>query len=144
MKLKVKKFEELTAAEIYEILKARAQVFLLEQGIICQDMDDFDYKSHHFYFLEDNGVIAYLRAFKSDDKTVKIGRVLSIEHNKGLGTELMEKTIEYIKQNTSASKIALNSQKTAIDFYKRFGFSVVSPEFLEEGVLHVKMELYIK
>ena len=57
----VKKFNELTAGELYEILKARSAVFLLEQNIVCQDMDDVDYDSYHFFICDDKKVMAYLR-----------------------------------------------------------------------------------
>ena len=68
MRFTVKEFNELTTTELYEILKSRSEIFMLEQRIICQDMDDVDYKCRH-YFLEDNGrVEAYLRAFYSDEK----------------------------------------------------------------------------
>ena len=50
MVFEAKWFNDLSAAELYEILKSRSEVFLLEQNIICQDMDDVDYKSLHCYF----------------------------------------------------------------------------------------------
>ena len=51
MKLTVKKFQELTTTELYEILKARAEIFIMEQDINYQDMDDIDYKSLHCRFI---------------------------------------------------------------------------------------------
>ena len=65
MKLTVKKFQELTTTELYEILKARAEIFIMEQEINYQDMDDIDYKSLHCFFTEDKKVIAYLHPLKS-------------------------------------------------------------------------------
>ena len=38
----VKTFDELNAGEIYEILKARAAVFVVEQNIVYLDTDDKD------------------------------------------------------------------------------------------------------
>lgn len=92
MQFKAKNFSELTATEIYEILKARAEGFVVEKKISCVDTDDVDYRARHC-FLEENGkVIAYLRAFYEDEKkdTVHIGRVLTIEHGKGIGAILMK------------------------------------------------------
>ena len=141
MELIVKKFSELTTGELYEILKSRLEIFMLEQNIICQDLDDVDYVGSHYFFMENNRVIAYLRAFEGESKDVlMMGRVLTIEHKKGVGRELMTKAIEHIKATTSYKKISLHAQKTAIGFYEKLGFVTVSPEFLEEGVVHVTME----
>ena len=96
-----KKFCELSTTELYEIIKSRTEVFLLEQNIICQDLDDIDYDSIHCFFYENKRAIAYLRAFLSDENTVTIGRVLTLEHRKGLGRQLMEKSIEEIKTSQS-------------------------------------------
>lgn len=141
MNLIAKNFTELNTSELYEILKARTEVFLLEQNIICQDMDDVDYNSLHCFFLEDRKVIAYLRAYYVGDGVVKVGRVLTLTHGIGNGKELMLKSIEAIKDKMPCEKITVNAQKHASGFYEKFGFKVTSDEFLEEGVLHIAMEL---
>lgn len=145
MQFKVKSFGELTAAELYEILKSRSEIFLLEQNIICQDMDDVDYDSLHCFLQEGNRVVAYLRAYykEGDRSVVKVGRVLSLTHGIGLGTKLMKDSIDYIKVNMPCKKISMNAQSHATGFYERFGFKKVSDEFLEEGVPHVQMDLEI-
>ena len=53
----------------------------------------------------------------------------------------MQKTLEYIKENMPCNKVCLHSQKHAEGFYKKFGFKTTSPEFSEEGIPHVAMEL---
>lgn len=138
----VKKFNELNTQELYEILKARASIFIIEQNINYQDMDNIDYDALHIFYMNDNKVIAYMRAFYTDKekKIVKIGRVLTIDHGKGLGRKLLENSLEEIKTKMSAKKIVMNAQKQAVGFYEKFGFHVVSDEFLEAGVVHVKME----
>lgn len=141
MNLILKKFNELTVSELYEILKSRSEIFNLEQKIHCQDMDDIDYKSIHCFFKENNRVIAYLRAFYSDEKIVKIGRVLTLNHGKGIGKELLNQSLKKIKEKMKCEKITMNSQKHAIGFYEKFGFKVVSDDFLEEGIWHVVMEI---
>jgi len=138
-----KKFDELTTTELYEILKARAEIFIMEQNINYQDMDDIDYKSMHCFIQEGNKVIAYLRAFyKSEDKpVVKIGRVLTLEHGKGVGSILLEAGLPAIREKMPCDKIYIEAQKHAIGFYEKFGFVITSGEFLEEGIIHVAMEL---
>ena len=141
MNFVAKKFEELDNREVYEILKSRAKVFMFEQKIWYLDMDNVDYTSDHL-FLEENGeVVAYLRAVLGEsDSEIHIGRVLSIEHNIGLGTLLLNKALEYFKEN-GVKTVLLNSQKTAVRFYQKFGFNTVGGEFIEAGIPHIKMEL---
>lgn len=143
MNLISKKFNELTTMELYEILKARSAIFGMEQNIHYQDMDNIDYNSLHCFFMEDNLVIAYLRAFyQSDNKDiVRIGRVLTLKHGNGVGKNLMEQSLKIIKEKMNCQKICMNAQKHAIGFYEKFGFQVTSDDFLEEKVVHVVMEL---
>lgn len=141
MELIAKTFEELDTRELYEILKARSEIFLLEQGIVCQDMDDEDYKSLHCFFTEEGKVTAYLRAFYIDKQTVKIGRVLTLKHGNGTGRELMNRSLKAIEEKMNCKKITVNAQKQAMGFYEKLGFKVTSDEFLEERVIHVKMDL---
>ena len=97
----------------------------------------------HCFIKEGDKVIAYLRAFyRSDDKSVvKIGRVLTLEHGKGVGRVLLEESIEAIKEKMQCNQIYIEAQKHAIGFYEKFGFVTTSGEFLEEGIIHVAMEL---
>lgn len=143
MKFNTKTFDELSAHEIYEILKARMEIFLLEQHIVCLDLDGVDYDSLHVFYENEGSVVAYFRAFKHED-SVKIGRVLTREHGKGLGRLLMENGIKAVKKHFDCDKIILHSQKHAEGFYKKLGFETVSDEYLEEGVVHVTMELGIR
>ena len=139
MVFKSKTFDELTTTELYEIIKSRTEVFLLEQNIVCQDLDDMDYKSLHCFMEQDGRVIAYLRAFSEDSETVKVGRVLTLSHGNGTGRELMEKSLETIKNTFNCKKIHISSQKHAVGFYEKFGFFVASDTFMEEGIPHVEM-----
>ncbi len=145
MNFVAKNFSELSLVELYEILKARSQVFIVEQNMRCQDMDGVDQKARHFFIEENGKVLAYLRAFYADNSktVVRIGRVLSITHGVGLGADIMRKALADIKEAMRCKKIVLDSQKTAIGFYEKLGFETVSDEFLEEGVIHVVMELEI-
>ena len=142
MNLIVKDFESLTKKELYEILKARTEVFIVEQKMNCQDMDDVDYECLHFWYEADGKVIAYLRAFYADEAktTAKIGRVLTLTHGVGHGRMLMEESLAEIKSRMGISKVYLHSQKHAAGFYEKLGFVTVSGEYLEEGVVHVSME----
>lgn len=143
MNFMVKSFLELSLAELYEIIKSRSEIFLLEQKIICQDLDDVDYDSLHCFFYDGKRVTAYLRAFCSGEGVVTVGRVLTLEHGKGLGTELMKRSIAEIQRRFMCKKISIHAQKQAVEFYQKLGFHIVSDEFLEEDVVHVTMEMEI-
>ncbi len=145
MNFVAKNFSELSKGELYEILKARSQIFIVEKGMRCQDVDGRDFEARHFFIEEDGKILAYLRAFYTDDtkSAVKIGRVLSITHGIGLGSQVMHKAIHDIKENMKCQKILVDAQKSAVGFYEKLGFKTVSGEFLEEGVIHLKMQLEI-
>ena len=71
---------------------------------------------------------------------MQIGRVLTLEHGKGLGKQLMEQSLQALDERVNCRFVVMNAQEYAVNFYERFGFKVVSDSFLEEGILHVKME----
>ena len=139
MELKIKFFDELTTRELYEIVRARTEIFLLEQRIICQDFDGVDYTALHCFLEQDGKILAYLRAFPAEDGSIRIGRVLSITHGIGLGTRLMRESLLHIKTRLNAASITLHAQKHAQGFYERLGFAVTSEDFWEEGIPHVTM-----
>ncbi len=137
---KAKLFPELTPAELYEILKARSVVFQSEQNIRYLDEDDVDYNALHCFFEENGKVTAYLRAFP-ENGNIKIGRVLTITRGKGDGRLIMERGIEAARERFGLRTIMIDAQKHAEGFYKKLGFITTSDDFLEEGIVHVKMEL---
>lgn len=140
MEFKAKRFDELSGAEVYEILKARSAVFMLEQSIRCLDPDGADYDCLHCFFEENGAVAAYLRAFPDGGK-IHIGRVLTRTRGRGHGRMIMERGIEAAREAFGELAVTVDAQKRAEGFYKRLGFETVSGEFLEEGVVHVRMEM---
>lgn len=143
MEVVVKKFNELTTTELYEILKVRTAVFVVEQECAYQEVDGVDLDSLHVYLEENGEILAYLRAFfkNKDENVVQIGRVLTMKRGIGLGEQVVKAGIEVVKTEMKAGKIYIEAQTYAIGFYKKFGFAVTSDEFLEDGIPHVCMEL---
>ena len=135
MNFVVKTFEELTNKELYEILKARCAIFAVEQNIICQDMDGIDYRAMHCFFEEEGRIEAYLRAFYIGEDTVKIGRVLTAVHGKGLGRRLMDLSLKAIKEKMPCKKIHVSAQTYASGFYEKSGFKVTSVDYMEDGIV---------
>lgn len=141
MKFIAKSFDELNNSELYELLKARFEIFVVEQKIMYQDMDGIDRECLHCFLWDGSAVLACLRAYREDNDTVKVGRVLSIRHGMGLGQRLMEASIPEIVKRFSCKRIRISSQKHAVGFYELFGFKTVSDEFSEAGIPHIYMEL---
>ncbi len=135
---KVRKFDELSLRELYEIAWARQEIFLMEQKIICREFDRVDYNSLHCFIEQDGQVVAYLRAFIADGM-IQIGRVLTVEHGKGLGRELMERSYPEIRRALGNAPFILHAQTQAEGFYAKLGFTTVSDVFMEEGIPHVTM-----
>ena len=141
MNLHIKTFEQLSSTELYEILKARSAVFVVEQTCPYQDIDDGDYESLHVYLEEEGKLLAYLRCYEQAAHTARIGRVLPMERGKGLGRPLMEAGNQAVREHDKASSIYIEAQCYAIGFYTKFGFEVCGEEFLEDGIPHVPMTL---
>lgn len=141
MQFQHKWFHQLTTQELYEILRARESVFLLEQRIVCQDLDRNDYDALHCFLEEDGQLLAYLRAYRTEEGEIKIGRVLSLTRGVGHGALLMKQAVPAIRSAFSCQEIIVHAQTQALGFYQAMGFTITSPEFMEEGVPHVGMAL---
>ena len=141
MVFKSKRFPELTATELYEILKVRSAIFVVEQNCPYQDIDAVDYHSLHLFYEEEGTVLAYLRAYRLSDDTVRIGRVLTLHHGTGLGGKLLKKGLAEVREKMQPRYILIEAQCYAAGFYAREGFRVCSEEFLEDGIPHVRMIL---
>ncbi|MFI3283619.1 MAG: GNAT family N-acetyltransferase, partial [Erysipelotrichaceae bacterium] len=100
MEVVVKKYQELTLDELYQILKVRNEVFVVEQNCPYQDIDDKDQFSIHVMAKESNQVVGYVRVFASKDKKGygQIGRVLTTKRKSGIGALVFEKGIQVSKK----------------------------------------------
>ncbi len=138
-----KYFSELTINELYEVLKARAAIFVVEQNCVYQDLDGVDERSLHIFYMSDERVSAYMRAFvkEGETDTVQVGRVLTMEHGKGMGGLLLREGIRCIRDKMNPKRILIEAQCYATGFYEREGFRICSEEFLEDGIPHVEMIL---
>lgn len=141
MNLVVKTFEELTRDELYEILKVRSAVFVVEQSCPYQDIDGVDQRSYHVFLEERGWILAYLRVFSRDEATAQMGRVLTIEREKGLGSAVLRVGLQVAREQMGKRCVYLETQAYAAAFYEKEGFCVTSEEFLEDGIPHVKMLL---
>ena len=137
----VKRFDELTVEELYDILAARVEVFVVEQNCPYQDLDNVDKEAYHVYFREDGKVVAYLRVVDKGKRLdeVSLGRVISLRRRQGIGSKLMAAGIRVAKEKFGASKIKIGAQLYAKPFYEQAGFRQISGEYLEDGIPHIYM-----
>lgn len=143
MKWELKRFNELETDEIYEILKLRSEVFVVEQQCIYQDCDGKDTSSFHLYASENDRIIAYLRILDkglSFDE-ISIGRVVVDKdyRKRGLGRELMIKAMDFVFKNLKEEIVRISAQEYLEKFYTSLGFEVVSEIYLEDDIPHVEM-----
>ena len=140
-KLQIKSFTQLSAAEIYEILKARFVVFVGEQHIHYTDEDNIDYLATHFAVRKNGIVLAYARVFPSADQGIlHIGRMLTIERGKGLAKYIMQQILSYAKES-GAHTLRLHAQLHAVSFYEKLGFHTSGDSFIEAEIPHILMEM---
>ena len=143
-KIIIKTFQELTSKEVYELLKLRFEVFVMEQGCYYLDPDGIDYSSIHIFIKNDDGSIAACaRLFPEEEQGVwHVGRVIAASRGKGLGKIILEATANEAKRQ-GASCLRLEGQVRASGFYGKCGYRVCSEPFDEAGLPHVKMEMRI-
>ena len=141
METVVKRFNELTVEELYEILKLRSKVFVVDQNCIYQDLDDIDKQAYHVYLKDGENIVAYLRVIDKNKRLdeVSIGRVISLRRRQGLGSKLMKVGLQVAKEAFGASVVKIGAQCYAKPFYERAGFRQISEEYLEDGIPHIYM-----
>ena len=137
----IKHYKNLKSEEIKKIFEVRNKVFILEQKIPEPDQDEYDKKSYHAFIQNDQNIISYLRIIPANIRfrQVSIGRVLSIDRNKGYAKELINHTFRFIKNNLLVNEVLIHSQINVVNFYIKLGFIVTSKPFIESGIMHVEM-----
>ena len=136
-----KSFEELTTDELYELLKVRSEVFVVEQNCVYQDMDGDDQQSIHLWMTNGEKVVALARVCPAGThmKEVSIGRVIAVERGKGYGKQIMLHSIDAAIECFDAKCIDIEAQEYAKGFYESVGFWQSSDTFMLDGIPHVKM-----
>ena len=141
MELCVRRFDELDIHDLYEIMKLRCDVFIVEQECHYEDIDGRDINAIHVYLKDNNEIVGYLRILDKGVvfKEVSIGRVIAKRRRVGIGSELLKAGLKAAKKYYNADKIKIEAQVYAKSFYERVGFKVCGAEFLEDGIPHVPM-----
>ena len=145
MELVIKHFSELSTKELFEILKLRVSVFVVEQHCPYQEIDDADKNAYHVYLQDETGIQAYLRVLPENTtfEEPSIGRVIAVKRRCGLGSQIVSAGIKVAKERLGAEYIVIEAQVYARKLYENVGFVQSSSEFLEDGIPHIKMTLQL-
>lgn len=146
MKWICKTYKDLTLDEFHSILQLRINVFVVEQNCPYSELDGKDKMAYHFFaFAEDypEKIVAYTRIFKPGDYYTEaaIGRVVVHPdfRKEGLGYELMEKSMDKIKDLFKTNSIKIGAQTYLRKFYESLGFKKIGKDYLEDGIPHIYM-----
>ncbi|MBQ4831726.1 GNAT family N-acetyltransferase [Pseudoalteromonas sp. MMG010] len=141
-------FNQLTNHTLFNIIRSRVDVFVVEQNCAYPELDDqdIDINTQHIYWLEEGKIGAYARCYDKNVSYSAIGRVLVCEpfRNKGLARKLVLQAIECCQKQWPDKDIYIGAQTYLIDFYKSFGFTVTGNDYLEDGIPHQDMILNMK
>jgi ElaA protein len=141
LKQYIKRFDELTSAELYEILKLRNAVFIVEQNCAYQDIDGLDETAYHMWLEDENGIAAYVRLFppgvRFEDSV--IGRVIAVRRRSGVGSQIIRMAQSAVREVFGTDSVTIEAQVYAREFYEKLGFVQQSGEFDEDGIPHILM-----
>ena len=136
-------FDTLSLQELYDLLQLRAEVFVLEQQCVFQDMDGIDGQAMHLLGVRDRQLVAYARCFEAGVKFTEasLGRVVTRQSARGagLGHALIEKAIDSMGTLWGPQAIRIGAQAHLKNFYGGHGFVDVGRPYLEDGIDHLEM-----
>lgn len=149
LKYEVKAFQELSLEELYQILRLRQEVFVVEQNCPYLDNDNNDQAALHLLLWCDHDLAAYARLLPKGvayPKYSSIGRVVSSPKYRrmGVGRKLMEKAIQEIQKRWVNDHIKISAQVYLIDFYESYGFCAIGDIYLEDNIEHISMIMNCK
>ena len=145
--LHIKTFDQLTTSELYELLRIRSEVFVVEQDCVYQDVDNNDQTAIHIWLTRGGKTVAMCRICPEGTKmpNTSIGRVITTERGKGYGMLIMKIAINTVMERIpAADHIEIEAQLTKQKFYERLGFVATSEPFMMEGLMHLEMRLNLK
>ena len=139
-------FDDLSNKMLYDILRLRTQIFVLEQKCLYQDMDNLDKKAYHIVLEEHNEIIGYSRIINKKEyykNFCSIGRVMvkEKERKKEIGNKLVNYSIKKTKHIFNNAPIKISAQSYLIKFYEKIGFQYKGEDYLEDGIPHCAMYL---
>jgi ElaA protein len=145
-------FADFTADALYDLLRFRQAIFVVEQSSPFPDLDGLDRRAHHLLLQVDGALAGYLRLipYPLPDPPpvagegwvgVAIGRVaVAIERRRrGFARKLMQEALARCRRDHPGLPIAVSAQSYLAPFYRSLGFRPVSPPYDDYGVPHIDM-----
>lgn len=145
MKISVilKSFDELTNLELYEVLRLRSEVFVVEQSCVYLDPDGKDPQSHHVLLYLDDCLAGYSRVLPAglSYEQVSLGRVVINPdfRGKGLGNIIVEEAIKACYAIFGKVDIKIGAQYHLSKMYQSLGFAPEGEPYDEDGIMHIDM-----
>ncbi|MET1255109.1 GNAT family N-acetyltransferase [Aliikangiella maris] len=147
MPWQLKKFTELTTLELYYIYKLRSDIFVVEQDCVYPDLDGLDIlpETYHLFATSNQLVMAYLRLLAVDTSYPNmsaLGRVVIHPDFRGqqLGHQLLSRATQFLDEKWPEHICHISAQSHLAKFYQQHGYSIVTDEYLEDGIPHIGME----
>lgn len=143
MKIMIKRFKEFSLWELYEVLRLRSEVFVVEQNCVYQDIDGKDGAALHVMGIKNGKIMAYARCFPPGIyfEEAAIGRMLvkKEERKQDCAHGVLQAAIQAIEIEYRTKTIKISAQEYLIKFYEKHGFRTVGKGYLEDGIPHVAM-----
>ncbi|MBB4826895.1 ElaA protein [Sporosarcina luteola] len=143
MEWNFQKLSQMDGSEVYDMLRLRVDVFVVEQCCAYSELDGLDGEAIHVIGKDADGIAAYARLLppgvKYEDPS--IGRVIvrAGRRGTGLGHALMDKAIERLVEEWAPERIRLQAQYHLEKFYRGHGFTAISDPYNEDGIPHIDM-----
>ncbi len=143
-----KNFSSLSNDQLYDILKLRVDIFVVEQCCYYHELDEYDRheQTRHVFFYHNKKIQAYLRILPKElsrERYISIGRVAIIKSARGksLGHQLIQQGVNICQQLYPHQSIKISAQQHLEKFYHQHHFKTVSEMYLEDNIPHISMLL---
>ena len=134
------RFEQLSADQLYELLRFRQHIFVVEQASPYPDLDGLDQGAWHLLLRSEGELVGYARLITSSLRIGRVAVALSLRGH-GLGRRLIDEALRFCRERYPVQDVVLAAQLNLVPFYERFGFAVTSEPYDDFGIGHVEMSL---
>jgi predicted GNAT family N-acyltransferase/very-short-patch-repair endonuclease len=145
--LEWRRFDDFSTAELYDVLRFRQAIFVVEQHCAYPDLDCRDQQALHLLLQQDGVLAGYGRLIPYPaEKRVAIGRVAVAEKQRGQGLArlIMAEALARAARDYPDCAVTLTAQTYLEPFYEALGFHATSAPFDDWGLTHVEMALRIR